>query len=219
MLRDANSVAKLASPINANVNLHNKVSKSMLLHGSVCSMITLMQFIAFPRHWIAVLLVFGIIDLTAARQPDLILKKLRLAVIAPADEQHEQSLSKILPSIELATKRVSHPVEGTLPGWDIEIQQRDSNCSSTTGPLAAFDFYLNNSAGLLIKSIFFSKRLTHRMIQLFVFNVPIIFSLQLISLLLGQLNYRRVWQQTVKLAGNLSLFTKHFSGSRALYDS
>lgn len=150
VLRDANSsVATLSAHIHANVI--KKVSNSTSLRSAVCLMITPMQLIASRRLWIALWLVFGTIDLTTASQPDPFLKKLRLAVIAPADEQHEQSLSKILPSIELATKRVSHPVEGTLPGWDIEIQQRDSNCSSKTGPLAAFDFYINKSAGLVLE--------------------------------------------------------------------
>ncbi|KAK6639372.1 hypothetical protein RUM43_007645 [Polyplax serrata] len=71
----------------------------------------------------------------------------RLAVIAPSDPNHEQALPKILPSIYLAVRAVSHPETGILPGWDIQVRYRDSNCSSTVGPLAAVEFYINRSVG------------------------------------------------------------------------
>lgn len=71
----------------------------------------------------------------------------RLAVIAPTDPKHEQALPKILPSIYLAVRAVSHPQTGILPGWDIQVKYRDSNCSSTVGPLAAVEFYINESVG------------------------------------------------------------------------
>ena len=71
----------------------------------------------------------------------------RLAVIAPADHEHEQSLFRVLPAVQLAVRRISHPVTGSLPGWDIRVEHRDSQCSSTYGPLAAFEFYINKSAG------------------------------------------------------------------------
>jgi hypothetical protein len=71
----------------------------------------------------------------------------RLAVIAPADRDHEQSLYRVLPAVQLAVRKVADPIAGTLPGWDIRVDHRDSRCSSTFGPLAAFDFYINRSAG------------------------------------------------------------------------
>lgn len=71
----------------------------------------------------------------------------RLAVIAPADRDHEQSLFRVLPAVQLAVRKVADPITGTLPGWDIRVDHRDSRCSSTFGPLAAFDFYINRSAG------------------------------------------------------------------------
>lgn len=71
----------------------------------------------------------------------------RLAVIAPSDPKHDQSLVKILPSIQLAVRAVSDRDTGALPGWDIHVDYRDSNCSSVYGPLAAFEFYINKSAG------------------------------------------------------------------------
>lgn len=71
----------------------------------------------------------------------------RLAVIAPADHEHEQSLYRVLPAVQLAVRKVADPVTGSLPGWDIRVEHRDSHCSSTFGPLAAFEFYINRSAG------------------------------------------------------------------------
>ncbi|XP_014220328.2 atrial natriuretic peptide receptor 1 isoform X3 [Trichogramma pretiosum] len=35
---------------------------------------------------------------------------------------------------------------GPLAGWDIKLLHQDSQCSSTYGPLAAFDFYINRTA-------------------------------------------------------------------------
>ncbi|KAK7862409.1 hypothetical protein R5R35_008097 [Gryllus longicercus] len=69
----------------------------------------------------------------------------RLAVIAPDDPRHEQSLRRVLPAVDLAVRDVMS--SGILPGWDMKVQWRDSNCSSTHGPLAAFDFYNTSSAG------------------------------------------------------------------------
>jgi hypothetical protein len=70
----------------------------------------------------------------------------KLAVIAPADPRHEQSLPRLLPAVLMAVRAVSAP-RGSLPGWRIEVEHRDSQCSSTYGPLAAFDFYINRTAG------------------------------------------------------------------------
>lgn len=72
----------------------------------------------------------------------------KFAVIAPVGN-HEQSLTKILPVVELAVRTVSGP-NGTLPGWTIVVQHRDSRCSSTDGPLAAFEFYTNHTAGHIL---------------------------------------------------------------------
>jgi hypothetical protein len=72
----------------------------------------------------------------------------RLALIAPADSEHEQSLYRVLPAVQLAVRKVSDPMTGTLPGWEILVDHRYSRCSSTFGPLAAFEFYINRSAGI-----------------------------------------------------------------------
>nr|KAF7400213.1 hypothetical protein H0235_015950 [Vespula pensylvanica] len=71
--------------------------------------------------------------------------EVKLAVIAPGDPHHEQSLPRVLPAVLLAVKAVSSP-KGPLPGWNIKVDHRDSRCSSTYGPLAAFEFYINQTA-------------------------------------------------------------------------
>lgn len=73
-------------------------------------------------------------------------KEVKLAVIAPGDPHHEQSLQRVLPAVLLAVKYVSSP-RGPLPDWNIKVDHRDSHCSSTYGPLAAFEFYINRTAG------------------------------------------------------------------------
>ncbi|KAM0730710.1 Atrial natriuretic peptide receptor 1 [Formica fusca] len=71
--------------------------------------------------------------------------EVKLAVIAPGDPHHEQSLPRVLPAVLLAVRYVSSP-KGPLPGWSIKVDHRDSHCSSTYGPLAAFEFYINQTA-------------------------------------------------------------------------
>ncbi|KAI4496755.1 hypothetical protein M0804_000565 [Polistes exclamans] len=71
--------------------------------------------------------------------------EVKLAVIAPGDPHHEQSLPRVLPAVLLAVKAVSS-AKGPLPGWNIKVDHRDSRCSSTYGPLAAFEFYINQTA-------------------------------------------------------------------------
>ncbi|XP_031367496.1 atrial natriuretic peptide receptor 1-like isoform X4 [Apis dorsata] len=71
--------------------------------------------------------------------------EVKLAVIAPADFHHEQSLPRILPAVLLAVKAISS-ARGLLPGWNITVDYRNSRCSSTYGPLAAFEFYINRTA-------------------------------------------------------------------------
>ncbi|XP_050448835.1 atrial natriuretic peptide receptor 1-like isoform X3 [Cataglyphis hispanica] len=71
--------------------------------------------------------------------------EVKLAVIAPGDPHHEQSLPRVLPAVLLAVRYVSS-LKGPLPGWSIKVDHRDSHCSSTYGPLAAFEFYINQTA-------------------------------------------------------------------------
>ncbi|XP_046686862.1 atrial natriuretic peptide receptor 1 isoform X1 [Homalodisca vitripennis] len=75
--------------------------------------------------------------------------EVRFAVIAPNDTSaNEQTLQQILPPVRLAVKAVSDPVTGMLPGWKIHLLHRNSNCSSTTGPLAAVELHKDLDAFL-----------------------------------------------------------------------
>lgn len=68
--------------------------------------------------------------------------EVRLAVIAPIDlAANEQTLQQILPPVKLAVRAVTDPVTGILPGWKIHLLHRNSNCSSTIGPLAAVELH------------------------------------------------------------------------------
>lgn len=70
----------------------------------------------------------------------------RFSVLAPLNrESHEQTMQTILPSIELAVLHVADPKNGRLPGWNIKLTYKNTNCSSTDGPMAAFD--LHNQSG------------------------------------------------------------------------
>lgn len=82
-------------------------------------------------------------------------KVLRLAVLAPSDPHHQFSLSKILPAITLAARTIERAgnKQGSatlLAGWRVQIVDRDSKCSSTYGPLEAFDLYNNKAIGSLL---------------------------------------------------------------------
>ncbi|XP_054258597.1 atrial natriuretic peptide receptor 1-like [Macrosteles quadrilineatus] len=72
-----------------------------------------------------------------------------MTAIAPNDTAaNEQTLQQILPPVMLAVKAVTDPVTGMLPGWNITLIHRNSECSSTTGPLAAFELHKDADAFL-----------------------------------------------------------------------
>lgn len=75
-------------------------------------------------------------------------KIVKLGVLLPADPGQVFSLVKVLPILEMAVPAVTKP-DGPLPGWKILVDYRDTGCSSVEGPLAAFEFYINGSAGKL----------------------------------------------------------------------
>lgn len=73
-------------------------------------------------------------------------KAVTFGVIAPNNIDHEQSLFRILPAVNLAVDKVNKM--NLLPGWTLDVKYGDSQCSSTHGPLIAMEFYFNKSAGL-----------------------------------------------------------------------
>lgn len=71
-------------------------------------------------------------------------QEVRLGVIAPNDTTgNEHTLQQVLPPVRLAIKAVSDPLTGILPGWKFQLEYRNSNCSSTTGALAAVELHKN----------------------------------------------------------------------------
>lgn len=86
-------------------------------------------------------------------------KVLRLAVLAPSDPEHQFSLLKILPAITLAARTIERSSNssggGPLPGWKIQIVDRDSKCSSIHGPLEAIDLYNSKALGSSFNSFSF----------------------------------------------------------------
>lgn len=100
---------------------------------------------------------------------------LRAAVLAPSDPDHQFSLKKILPAITLAARTIERSGRsgaGPLPGWNIEIVDRDSKCSSVYGPLEAFDLYNNNAIGA-IRQAFQTHFLEHQIITCIVIYINV----------------------------------------------
>ncbi len=77
---------------------------------------------------------------------------IRAAVLLPGRGDHREYLAShnrlelVLPAIELAATDWTGTVPGTLasilgPGWTMEVLPGDTRCSSTFGPLWAFDLH------------------------------------------------------------------------------
>lgn len=70
--------------------------------------------------------------------------RVRLVVLGPANDTLPYSLHKILPAILYATRRLE--ASRSLIQVPFEVVYRDTQCSSTFGPLAAFEFYTSGAA-------------------------------------------------------------------------
>lgn len=72
----------------------------------------------------------------------------KFAILLPENPRSRDSriLSTVRPVIEMATKLVTRP-EGVLHNVKIEIDYRDTQCSSTYGALGAFDILLKRKPG------------------------------------------------------------------------
>lgn len=83
--------------------------------------------------------------------------QIHLAVLLPSkpiDEVSERStqiLATTLPVIELAIKAVKD--KKILEGYELIIHHRDTQCSSTIGPMAAFDLYNRLEADVFLGPI------------------------------------------------------------------
>lgn len=78
-------------------------------------------------------------------------KTINIAVLVPdlAPEHFTPcSRDQVMPAVELAVKHLREKeLRGPLLGWNISVHYRDTNCSSTFGPLAAVDLYFQSKAG------------------------------------------------------------------------
>lgn len=95
---------------------------------------------------------------TSAQNTSSIIHKshqIHLGVLLPSkseiSERSTQVLDAILPVIELAIKAVKE--KRILEGYDLIIHQRDTQCSSTIGPMAAFDLYNRQEADVFLGPI------------------------------------------------------------------
>ncbi|XP_039282700.1 atrial natriuretic peptide receptor 1 isoform X3 [Nilaparvata lugens] len=129
---------------NFTESLHKDLQRSLgLLWGTLCSRYFYLK--KRCRNTNRSLIIFLMLtnlcssDATTAIQKKREKGIVRLAIIAPDIPDHEQPLRLILPSIDLAVKSVTNNRTGTLPGWDFELYERNSNCSSTIGGLASFE--------------------------------------------------------------------------------
>ncbi|XP_023227111.1 atrial natriuretic peptide receptor 1-like [Centruroides sculpturatus] len=82
---------------------------------------------------------------------DIASRPLRMAILAPDNDLHPYSLNKVLPPVLYAVRSQKKRGEsGLLSGRQVQVLYRDTQCSSTYGPLAAFEFYIENSADVFL---------------------------------------------------------------------
>lgn len=72
-------------------------------------------------------------------------RPIRLAVLAPGDESQPFALHKVVPAVLYAVQTLAR--QG---GRAMEVLHRDTECSSTYGPLAAFSLYNSGLADVLL---------------------------------------------------------------------
>ena len=63
----------------------------------------------------------------------------KIGVILPSNSLYPWSITQVLPAIQIAVEHVRQEI---LPQTRLEVSFADSECSSTKGPLAAFDLYI-----------------------------------------------------------------------------
>ena len=75
-------------------------------------------------------------------------KELFFGVLLPSNHPDKGASGAILPAMSLAVSRITKS-GGILDGFNITMGYRNTNCSSTLGPLAAFDLYSKRKPGRL----------------------------------------------------------------------
>lgn len=83
-------------------------------------------------------------------------RQIHLALLLPSTPQTDQiintqTLAAVLPVIELAIQNVEK--QKLLNGYELVIHSRDTKCSSTIGPIAAFELHNRNEADVFLGPI------------------------------------------------------------------
>lgn len=83
-------------------------------------------------------------------------KELFFGVLLPPTLPDRCNSLAVLPAMDLAINKVQ-ALGGILEGFNITMEYRDTQCSSTYGPLAAFELYTKRKPGrrLFISKFFF----------------------------------------------------------------
>ena len=75
-------------------------------------------------------------------------KTINIAVLVPTNASEQYKFKRVMPAVKLGVKHLKETgLRGPLESWNIEVRHRDTQCSSTHGPLAAVDLHFNLTAG------------------------------------------------------------------------
>lgn len=116
---------------------------SLFISLSALVFVRVLKLVSLNSLWC--FLMFLVVSKTQVQAQSVVnSQEVRLGVIAPNDTvSNDHTLQQVLPPVRLAIKAVSDPVTGILPGWKFQLEYRNSNCSSTTGALAAVELHKN----------------------------------------------------------------------------
>lgn len=82
-------------------------------------------------------------------------RKIHIALLMPSlpptDQVNKQTLSAILPVIELAIQNVER--QQLLNGYELIVHPRDTKCSSSIGPIEAFELHYRGEADVFLGPI------------------------------------------------------------------
>lgn len=137
---------------NSRLTMRSKYRLTLVL----MKRLFLIQFLLFPSVSSVVVKQITKNLLYHSNDTSLTRRKIQIAVLGPADEDSPYSLNKTLPAILLAIRTIESEAQlgrqKWLGGWEhgVDLIYRDTQCSSTLGPLAAFDFYTTNSVDVFL---------------------------------------------------------------------
>ncbi|XP_076314871.1 atrial natriuretic peptide receptor 3-like [Tachypleus tridentatus] len=78
-------------------------------------------------------------------------RAIRILVLAPENPKYPYSLFKVLAAVEFAVQKLeAENRNGPLGGRSVKIYQKNTHCSSTLGPLAAFDSYISGEVDVFL---------------------------------------------------------------------